>query len=349
WRRARWAMVVSGFFVPFAAGVGSWPMVADNYVMPLIPLGTAFAAALVAEGARRGVTRRASWQAIAVAIATAAFALPLAIGYRTYQGTLEGDTRARAKQWIESRLPPGAFIATEMYGPDLLSPRTVLEWDEDLKDALRRAGYQPRVYAVEYMALIAMAPEASARFYDLSLYEPADYAIVTGAVRDRYRSDPRRFAPQLAFYDSLRNRWPKVQEFSSGGAGSDIVIYRNPAHDRPFASRVPGSLPRLEVAASSRLTGEEQAFYYNLGLNYEWFGFANHAIAAYREGLRYPSNRPERYAIMARRLAACLVRENRVAEARAFLEWAAQRAPTPPEAAALQAAAAAIGAPARAP
>src|SRR5262249_25093369 len=129
WRRAPWAMVVSGFFVPFAAVVGSWSMVADNYVMPLIPLGTAFAAARVAEGARRGVTRRASWQAIAVAIATAAFALPLAIGYRTYQGTLEGDTRARAKQWIESRLPPGAFIATEMYGPDLLSPRTVLEWD----------------------------------------------------------------------------------------------------------------------------------------------------------------------------------------------------------------------------
>lgn len=343
-RRARWAIVVGGFFVPFAAVVGSWSRVADSYVMPLVPLGTVFAAALAAEGAQRGMARRASWRAAALAIATLAFAAPLVIGYRAYLGTLEGDTRARAKAWIESQLPSGSFIATEMYGPDLLSARTILGWDEDLKDGLRRANYQPRVYAIEYIALIAMAPEQSARFYDLALYEPADYVVVTGAVRDRYRMDPLRFAPQLAFYDSLRARWPMVQEFPASGTGSAIAIYRNPSHDRPFASRVPGPLPRLEIAKSSRLTGEEQAFYYNLGLNYEFWGFSNHAIAAYSEGLRYPSNRPERYAVMARRLAECLVRQKRVADAMAFLESAAQRAPTRAEAASLRAARAEIAA-----
>ena len=167
---------------------------------------------------------------------------------------------------------------------------------------------------------------------------------MTGAVHDRYQMDPLRFAPQLAFYDSLRARWPMVQEFPASGTGSAIAIYRNPSHDRPFAARVPGPLPRLEIAKSSRLTGEEQAFYYNLGLNYEFWGFSNHAIAAYSEGLRYPSNRPERYAVMARRLAECLVRQKRVADAMAFLESAAQRAPTRAEAASLRAARAEIAA-----
>jgi hypothetical protein len=233
-------------------------------------------------------------------------------------------------------VPSGALIATEMLGPELMSMSTILGWDQDLRNALRAAGYQPKVYALEYIAMITTAPEQSARFYDLRLYEPADYIVVTGAVRDRYLAEPRRFRPQVAFYEALKRKWIKVQEFPSSGTGSDIVIYRNPGHDRPFAFRLPEPVPRLEVDGSSPLTGEEQALYYNMGLNYEGFGFLNHALDAYQQGLRFPSNRPERYTVMSQRLAGCLIRQKRVAEALAFLDYAAQGAPSASEAAALR-------------
>jgi hypothetical protein len=90
------------------------------------------------------------------------------------------------------------------------------------------------------------------------------------------------------------------------------------------------------VDAASQLTGEEQALYYNMGINYEGFGFLAHAETAYQVGMRFPSNRPERYTVMAQRLAGCMIRESRFTEALAALESAARGAPSAGEAAALR-------------
>ena len=182
-----------------------------------------------------------------------------------------------------------------------------------------------------------VAPERSARFYDPALYRVADVFVVSASVRDRYLREPARFAAQLAFYDTLAASWERWQEFpANGGPGPGITVYRQPGHAQVFAARrpSPGAPPVLGAGPQS---GGEGYFYYNLGLNYEVFGFVAEALPVYLEGLRSAAVDPVSATGCAERAAGLLERVGRAADAGALLESAASQAPRPADAARLRA------------
>jgi len=330
-RRRAWAMVLGAFVVAYAALVSSFAMKADRYLLPLIPAACVFAAALVAELCARARTR---W---AMAGATAVLALPALLALPSHVASLRPDTRTLARTWFEANVPAGAFVACEQYGPPLPSPLELQAVDRDLMPVLEQRGYRPTVYAVISVPLFQVDPGRSSAFYDPALYRVADAFVVTSAVRDRYRAEPARFAAQLALYDSLASSWPVWQRFpANGGPGPEIVVYRNPSQSTVFAQRrpTPGDPPMLRPGTA---TGGEAYFYYNVGLNYELFGFAGSAFAAYVQGIRSSASDPASATACAERAAGVLVRAGRNADAAALLDHAASEAPRPADAARLRA------------
>src|SRR5690349_7560715 len=123
------------------------------------------------------------------------------------------------------------------------------------------------------MPMFQVVPERSARFYDMRLHALDDWYVVVSSVRDRYREDPVRFAPQLAFYDTLAARFEKVKEFPAGGeSDGDITLFRNPAHTTPFGALADAAQPDSELLRVKMVTGGDAFYYYNLGINYEAYG-----------------------------------------------------------------------------
>lgn len=341
--RRPWALVAGSFVVAYAALVSSFAMKADRYLLPLLPAGIVFACALAAELAERWTRPRAAKRVaprpdasaaaalrrrerLAMVGLTAVLALPFVAGFPAHLASLGPDTRTSAGAWIQVNLSAGSFVACEPYGPRLTSPLEIQGIDRDLLPALQKRGFEPRLYAVQSIPMFQVGPERSAAFYDPSLYRVADAFVVTGAVRDRYRHEPARFAAQLALYDTLEQHWIRWRVFSAGrGPGSEIVIYRNPAQTMPFAGRRPdpGPLPELRVPAP---TGGEAYFLYNLGLNYEVFGFRAQALPAFVRGIEFAATEPAQAAACAERAALLLERLGRRDEAVKLLDRAAAEA-----------------------
>jgi dolichyl-phosphate-mannose-protein mannosyltransferase len=337
-RRSPWAMVTGSFVLAYAALVSSFAMKADRYLLPLLPVGILFACALVGEAFSRLHAARSPGRApLTLAAATLVLALPALIAFPAHVARLRPDTRTVAKAWFEANVRPGAYVASEPYGPPLIGPLDLQALDRDLVAALQQRGYQPKLYAVVSVPMFQVGPERSAPFYDPALYRVADAFIVTGAARDRYRKEPERFAAQLALYDTLASAWELWREFPSrGGPGPDIIVYRNREQERPFAERrpLPGPTPVLREGPP---VGGEAYFYYNVGLNYELFGFAGQALRSYLEGMRFAATEPPSATGCAERAAGLLVRAGRPQEAAELLERAARASIRPADATRLRA------------
>jgi hypothetical protein len=336
-RRQPWALILAAFFLPYALIVGSWQMMADRYVVPLIPIGMVTATALLDAALAATPALRTRWRAALAATAgVALMAGPLVAMLPARFATLRPDTRTLAKRWIEGNLPPGSMLVCEEYGPDLFEPLDFAKVEREVAAELKRRGYHPRLYALQTLPLFQVVPERSARFYSTERYTIADAVVVTSSVRDRYRAAPARFAPQLAFYDSLETRWPRLAEFQPrGGPGPEIVIYRNPRTLRPFAARGdPGPLDST-LAVAGEATGAEGAHYLQLALDYEFFGFIRHAQESYLLALRFGRTEPKSYVLAGTWLARCLWRQGRRQEAVNLLRTVEAAAPGPREAAQL--------------
>ena len=335
-RRQPWALILAAFFLPYAVIVGSWQMMADRYIVPLIPIGAVAAAALLEAAIAAAPALRARWRATLAATAgVALMAWPLVAMLPARFATLRPDTRTLAKRWIEGNLPAGSMLVCEDYGPDLFEPLDT-QVDREEAAALKRRGYRPRLYAVQRLPLFQVAPERSAKFYSTDRYTIADAIVVSSSVRDRYRAAPARFAPQLAFYDSLEARWPRLAEFQPrGGPGPDLVIYRNPETLRPFAARGDPGPPDSTLAVAGEVTGAEGAYYLGLGLDYESFGFIRHAQESYLLALRFGGTEPKSYVYAGTWLARCLWREGRRDQAVELVRRIEATAPGPREAAQL--------------
>lgn len=364
-RRPAWAVIVASFVIAYAALVSSFAMKADRYLLPLLPPAIVFACALTTElcgrfagpstagagtraerrrrdakgarGTETGAGRPGVGLAGRLAVATLALAAPWLIALPGHLAALRPDTRTLAKAWFEANVPAGAFVASEQYGPPLLSPLELQAIDRDLLPALQQRGYEPRLYALISVPLFQVGPERSAPFYDPALYRVADVFVVTGSARDRYRREPERFAAQLAFYDTLAASWDRWQEFpANGGPGPGITVYRQRGHAQVFAARRPSPGPPARLGAGPP-TGGEAFFYYNLGLNYELFGFTAEALPIYVEGMRSAAADPVSATVCAERAAGILEKAGRAVDAGALLEQAASQAPRPADAARLRA------------
>ena len=220
-------------------------------------------------------------------------------------------------------------MASELYGPDLLSPMDLLTMDGTIPaDLGPRAAARP-LDALQVVPMFVMAPERSAKYYDVARYARADAFVVTSAIRERYRGDASRYAAQVAFYDTLARRWRLAARFEPhGGPGPVIEVYRNPAARGSFASRPAPAAADSAIAVTDPLTGAEAFWYLDQGLAEELAGHAAAAEDCYRLALRFGASEPAQYARVALRLAGLEDAEGRHDEAQGTLRSCAMRAPS---------------------
>ena len=328
-RRERWAIALVALALPFSLVVGSWQMKADRYLLPLAPIAAIAAGVLLARLGQLWAPRLRPAATLVPALGGLACALPLLLMLPPYWRTLDTDTRDQSRRWIESHLPPGSFVASELYGPELLSPMQLLTADGDVLAQIKRRSPSRPLYALQTVPMFVMDPGRSAKYYDLAHYEQADVFVVTSGIRGRYLGDSLRYAPQLAFYASLEARWPRIAHFEPhGGPGPVIDVYRNPAVTKPFAARGDDPLADPAVATAQPVTGAEAYWYMNLGLDMELAGHDRGAEQAYLLALRFGATEPANYARVAIRLAGLKDAQGRKGEALQVLRSCAAQAPS---------------------
>jgi tetratricopeptide (TPR) repeat protein len=235
-------------------------------------------------------------------------------------GERRSDLRTQALRWVEEKAPTGTFIVTEYLGPEFLGTHELWALEPSLRNRVAERSTRP-IYAVQRIPMYQVAPERAEGYYDLALYEMADLIVINGRVSSRYLRDPLRYPRQVAFYDSLRTGYERVAEFRRPDAEyAAVTIYKSPGLRPPFAGRQKVPDPR-RLRSLRVLSGEESVFYYNLGLNYEAFGFLEQARAAYGIAIEFPLKTGMVYNL-ATSTARCLLRLGRDEEAIRLLEQA---------------------------
>jgi hypothetical protein len=276
WRRVPWAVVSAACVAAFWLAIVGWALKADRYLLPVVPAASVFAAAATWLAIRK--TSRRSLAVGVLALAWIATDIPR---WREAYARQGRDPAQEARRWIEENLPEESMIVSEAYGPQVYSPLTALHAQDEST---------PRRYWLVPVPMFQVEPERSAPYYDARLYADADAWVVTGAVSSRYRREPERFPNQNAFYEWLEKSWTESARFESpSGAGSEIVIYRNPTRGGPFGSRVTPPPAPTEMMRASGGEGGESTFYFNLGGNYYEFGHPREAAACFEVALAFPT------------------------------------------------------------
>ncbi|UCF05019.1 MAG: glycosyltransferase family 39 protein [bacterium] len=329
WRT--WGLVLASLLVPYFLAVGSWAMKADRYLLPVLPVVLLFAGGGLAQGFAylEGMVTSRKLRALITVSVVLLVSIPLLASFPRYFERFRIDTRTMATRWIEANVPSGAFIVTEMYGPDFLAPPDLSLLDLKLRDAvIRKISGRPN-YAVLPMPMFQVRPERSEVFYDLSLYRDADVIVTSSFIGSRYRREPERFERQMAFYDSLSAHFDLLREFiPQSQPGPILAVFKNPHYAVPFAGRKKAVGPRALRHTRGMATGSEELFYYNLGANYEAFGRFREAVKSYEFGFSYPIFRPVSYEKLVRGKTRSLIGMRKPKEAADFLQEAAAGAPT---------------------
>jgi hypothetical protein len=267
-----------------------WSTKADRYLLPVLPPLLILAAGGViaaAEFTRRGLDR-----AHAPSIAAALLGIVLLTwnlgGIRQHRVAIQHDTRTDAQEWIEANLPPGAFIVTEGYSPDLLDPAALTQLDPNIRTRVLERWRGRPIFAVITLPMYQTSPERSAPFYSLTLYPEADYVITSSSVRNRYEHEPDRFRAQSDFYKQLNHSCRTLKEFPPrGDDGIHLTVYETSRHDRPFGVRDAVTPPPQLQRTPQNATGRESGFYFTLGANYEHFRHFAEAASSYLLAIEY--------------------------------------------------------------
>ena len=326
-RRKPWALMLAVFVLGYWIAVGSWSMKAPRYVLPILPPLAVLAAVLLVEAASARRPMGILGRRAILGVGVLAVLTPALLGLPGAWQRTRPDTRTLARQWILANVPAGSMIVTESYGPELIGPLDLIPLPAELKQRVEAGA---PVYGVLQIPMLQVRPELSARFYDLALYAASDYVVVSSTVRDRYLAEPRRFATQAKFYRGLDAGYERAAEFTPGtGPGPTVIVYRNPGNQVPLADReaIPGPPPL--GATGAEYSGEENFFYYNLGLIFEQFAFVDAAAASYAAGLALPVLRPPIHVNLALALTRCALRTGRPQDAIRILDREAARCPNP--------------------
>lgn len=172
--------------------LGSWRMAAARYLLPLAPLGAAWAAWGVTAAARRA-PGRGGFAAGLVVLGAAAIGGPAVATWSERDPGGRVDSRTAAAAWIRDNVPEGKTLLVERYGPDLSDDYNVLH--------LPFHGVTPHVYDPAYA---------------VPLYATFDYVVLSSGVHARYFARPRDYPMQMAFYRDLDARFVPVRTFESG-------------------------------------------------------------------------------------------------------------------------------------
>lgn len=201
---------------------------APHYPLPALPSLALLAALLLARCAGAGSAARGG----VLAGLTAVLLVPSLLGdIAEARRRGAGDTRARAREWIEDRLPAGALLLLEPHGPQLLSSsdldryRGGGEFASIREPLLAEIGDRPW-YRTAVLPSFSIDVDRSDRFYRFSPYPWFEYMVLSDDVGDRYRSDPDRFPVQNEFYRAVGEWYERVARFDRGeGSGPGLEIF----------------------------------------------------------------------------------------------------------------------------
>jgi hypothetical protein len=328
-RRRYVALVLAAFVLPYVLAISTWSMHADRYLLPVLPVLTVFAAALIEHAVEfsrsRSVPRIFRFGVVALVVLVVA--VPAISSHVRRVRASKSDTRTNAREWIEANVPSGSYIVTEAYGPELFSAGSLLQIQPDARQRVITALSNRPLYAIHVMQMYQGKAEKSAVFYNHALYENADYFVTSSAVRSRYERAPQRFPAQMAFYKTLDEEFIKIKEIQGKkGTGPTQIIYRNPGYAMPFAIRTNVVPPRRIVHDDRMLTGGEGRFYLTIGLNYEVYSHVPEAIQSYEYALEY-AKKPGLFTALVMRKTSCLLKMRKFSEVLEFLRFAVRNAP----------------------
>lgn len=308
-RRRPWAVVLAAFGVPYAVMLASWSMRAERYLLPLVPVTIAFAAAavpwlggVVLRSAGAGA-RRIGFVVVAVVLVA-----PLVAAAPKQVDRLKTDSRAQARAWIEANIPGGAFVVTEAYGPQLYGPYTVWDLDDKVRARVFRAEESRPYYAVQELPMYQVDPERAGVFYDMNVLDVGDVFVTTEPVRGRYERDPSRFSREMEFYRRLDDDFDLAAEFPAGdGVGPGVRVYRRRGERRLFSQRGDVAPPPALETGLPAAPGAQERFYFQFGVNYEAFNHYSAAYSCYEAAFRYSLPDPTLLADVAIGMARTLV------------------------------------------
>ena len=211
---------------------------APHYPMPVVPLLALLAAVAIDRLLPRTLSRPALLPAVAVTL----LLLPPIVDLAAMEKrTGRGDTRTRAKRWIEETIPAGALVLREPHGPHLESEADRKRYAEAPEFApFREELLSPgrRWYRTAVLPSFPIEADRSERFYRFAPYQWFDTIVLVSAIYDRYRENAERFPVQNEFYRFVAERYDLVESFpTAGGTGPEIEIYRRRRDAPPLPIR----------------------------------------------------------------------------------------------------------------
>jgi hypothetical protein len=257
-------------------------------VLLIVPL----AAALAAFGAGHLLGGRGRRLGIALLVASIAWPAVRSLGETTK--IRRGESRAAAASWLRTELPDDAAVVTDFYGPEI-----------------------PGDHVTFTLPFDAERPEIYAGAYELGWYDGFDTFVLVGTQVERYRRDPSRYAPQLAFIDRLRATCERVVTFDRRTyAGPTIEVLRR--RGTPSGSELSRLLRRLPIEPPI------PEFYLSLGTAYERLGRLDDAKGFLTIAAHLVPGDPR----LAVNLSGIYIDEGRYMQADSLLELAVHASPT---------------------
>ena len=109
WRHTAVDLLLAPYALAYFVYISTWKELADRYLLPILPLLLLLAVRLCLEALElRPAARRVAAPAVAIVLAVALVA-PLAGSLAFDRELSGGDTRERAKAWVESNVPAGSI------------------------------------------------------------------------------------------------------------------------------------------------------------------------------------------------------------------------------------------------
>jgi tetratricopeptide (TPR) repeat protein len=199
----REAVVGAVFALTLLAVMGGWRMAAPRYMLPLLPLTAAWAAALPAALTAR--FRPRAGRAVSLGLAALLLVVPLAALREDLGRSARPDSRSTALAWIREHVPAGSALLMERAGPEP----------------------DPDRYLVLYLPFHAVTPHIYDGAYSVPLYATFDLVVLSSAVSGRFLARPRDYPAQASFYDGLARGFEEAAVFEAGEyAGPTIRILR---------------------------------------------------------------------------------------------------------------------------
>jgi hypothetical protein len=262
WRSRGAAVAVALALVGFGLPIALARVEAERYLVPVIPLVAALAAAAACDVTERlaGRPRAVTWAALAGALL-----LPALIAGTRAGAAGSGTTQVAARRWCETHLGRGSLAIVELHGPHIATRSAALDVEANpifraASPALRarftsrpwwRAVALPLAVVGPCTSLIQPARGAPVEvpifphvvdmnrlFYDPRLFAAADYVITSSAVRGRFAADPVRYRTENRLYGLLDSSATQVARFEARGTavGPTLTVYRIGARARAALS-----------------------------------------------------------------------------------------------------------------